>query len=378
MKVPFNRPVRLAEHETLMASPYLRDCLSGNGVATKSVETALCEIVGAPTRLVTSATHALEMMALLLHLQPGDEVILPSFTFVSTANAFALRGCRIRFADNDRFGNILPSEVARLANSKTKAVVAVHYAGGSADMDSLQAICGQYKLALVEDAAQAVGADYRGKALGTIGSLGCFSFHETKNITSGEGGAIIVSDPSLLERSEVIREKGTNRAKFLQGQADKYTWVDIGSSYVLSELNAAYLLPQVSRVSEINSKRGKIWNAYADSFSKTFDQFGIEILRTPGFNQPNYHMFAAIFPSEEMRSEFIIWMRERGIICPFHYVSLHTSPFGASFNEGRAEHLPGCERLSRQLVRFPLFYNLSGEEQDYVVDSVLNFFRTKA
>lgn len=368
LKVPFNRPVRLPEHETMLSAPDLADCLAGNGKFTAKVEQSFTKLLGQPTRLVTSATHAMEMMALLLDLKSGDEVIVPSFTFVSTANAFALRGARIRFADNDEFGNILPAEVERLANSRTRAVVAVHYAGTSADMAKLKAICDSKQIFLLEDAAQGVGAFFKNQPLGAIGALGCFSFHETKNITSGEGGALILGDPQFLERADVLREKGTNRSRFMQGLADKYTWTDFGSSYVLSELNVAYLQPQVTRIDEINGQRAKIHQRYRQELGAAFAKFEIEILATPDHNRPNYHMFAVIFPSEAHRRSFITWMREREITCPFHYVSLHTSPFGRTFYEGIPDFLPGCEKLSTRLVRFPIYFNMTPAEQDYVLE----------
>ena len=377
LKVPFNKPVWLPEHETIFTDPRLRHCIAGNGEFTKSVESQFERVLGKPLRLVTSATHAMEMMALLIDLAPGDEVIVPSFTFVSTANAFALRGARIRFADNDEFGNILPAEVERLANSKTKAVIAVDYAGASADMDALIEVCRRKNIVLFEDAAQAVGGFYKNKPLGTLGALGCFSFHETKNITSGEGGGLILGDTAYLERAEILREKGTNRARFLQGLADKYTWVDVGSSYVLSELSVAYLEAQVGKIDEIAEKRGRIWNRYRKELASVFARFEIDFLATPAHNRPNYHLFAGVFPAQEIRDSFIRWMRANGIICPFHYVSLHSSPFGARFSDGKPETLKGCERLSRQLVRFPLFYNMTEAQQDFVLEKSAEWVRTQ-
>ncbi|MEW6055594.1 MAG: dTDP-4-amino-4,6-dideoxygalactose transaminase [Bdellovibrionota bacterium] len=368
IKVPFNKPVVLDRQEALLAEAIRNGHLSGNGPFTKRCEQLLEKIAGKKTLLVSSGTHALEMIPLLLDLKPGDEVILPSYTFSSTANAFALRGAVLRFADNDLFGNILPSEVERLLSKKTKAVMAVHYAGASADLDAISEICAKNSVPLVEDAAQAIGASYKGRTLGTIGELGCYSFHETKNVTSGEGGALILGNSKFLDRAEILREKGTNRARFFQGLADKYTWVDIGSSYLMSDMNAAYLYPQLDDLPQITKRRKQIWEGYKTSLAAEFAEFDIRVLGTPAHNTPNYHLFAMIMPNHELRTRFISFMKSNGIICPFHYVSLHTSPFGARFYSGRPEHLPGCEKLSQSLVRFPLFYNLTEEEQGYVIE----------
>ncbi len=374
-RVPFNKPVRLEEHEAVFRSEALRHCISGNGVFTKNSELLLSEQVSKPVRLVTSGTHALEMMALLVNISPGDEVIVPSFTFVSCANAFALRGAIIRFADNDDFGNIIPSEIERLSGPKTKAVVVVHYAGASADMDQILEICRAKNIFVLEDAAQAVGATYKGRALGTLGSLGCYSFHETKNITSGEGGALIFGDGKFVERAEILREKGTNRSRFLQGLADKYTWVDLGSSYVLSELNVAYLYPQVQRLKEINDRRQEIWSQYRSELSANLNRHDIQILETPSYNQANYHLFALIFQNQKQRSSFIQWMASNSIVCPFHYVSLHTSPFGRKFYSDNPESLPGCERLSDCLVRLPIYYNMTDDELRFVIEKTQEWLK---
>jgi dTDP-4-amino-4,6-dideoxygalactose transaminase len=309
------------------------------------------------------------MMPILLGIGPGDEVILPSFTFPSTANAFTLRGSKLRFADNDEFGNISISEVDRLLNKRTRAVVAVHYAGTSADMDPLLSLCREAGIFLVEDAAQALGAEYRGHPLGTLGTLGCYSFHETKNVSSGEGGALICGDVSHVTRAEVLREKGTNRSAFLQGLVDKYSWVDIGSNYVLSELNSAYLLPQLQHFPIIQDRRKEIWEGYARGLQEHIAAKGGRALGTPAFNKANYHMFALIFAVPEHRDLFIRGMREAGIVCPFHYVPLHTSLFGRTFYENAPDTLPNCDDISQCLVRLPVFYNLSDAEHARVVQN---------
>lgn len=380
MNVPFNKPVHLSGQIDLLQESIVSGDIGGNGPYAKKCETALELLTSHKVRLVTSATHALEMMALLADIKPGDEVILPSFTFVSTANGFALRGARIKFADNDENGNILPGEVDRLMTKKTKAVVAVHYAGASADLDQILEICRSRSIPLFEDAAQCIGADYKGRALGAVGALGCFSFHYTKNITSGEGGALIFGDQggeTLVDRAEIIREKGTNRSQFLHGLTDKYTWVDIGSSYVLSDLNAAYLYPQIQRLDAITNKRKEVWHKYEKELAAALSRHDVKILRTPSYNTPNYHVFAMVFPNGKIRSDFIACMKAQSITCPFHYVSLHTSPFGASFYDGgRPEELPGCENLSQCLVRLPLYYNMTQAEQSYVLEKIMQFFST--
>lgn len=377
ISVPFNKPVQFENHIEVLRESLQSPSLVGNGPFTKKVEQSLETRMGKHVRLVTSATHALEMMALLTGISPGDEVIVPSFTFVSAANAFVLRGAHLRFADNDGYGNILPSEVERLMSKKTKGVMAMDYAGGSADLDVIREICEKNSVPLFEDAAQAIGARYKGRPLGTVGTLGCFSFHDTKNVTSGEGGALIFGEDRFLERAEIIREKGTNRSQFLQGLVDKYTWVDIGSSYVLSELNVAYLHPQIERLEEVNGKREKNYRAYQRELASDFERRDIKILATPSYNESNYHMFAVVFPKTELRGQFIAYMKSKGITCPFHYVSLHLSPFGSSFYSEKPETLPGCEKLSQCLVRLPLYYNMTEGELDYVISNAKQWLRTQ-
>ena len=375
MGVPFNKPVWLGEHPDI-----LKECLdarhfSGDGPYGKRCEALLTKTTGKPVRLTSSATHALEMMGLLADIRPGDEVILPSFTFVSTANAFALRGASLRFADNDDFGNLLPSEVERLLNKKTKAVMTMHYAGGSADLDKLIELCASHKIPLLEDAAQAIGAFYKNRPLGTLGALGCYSFHDTKNVTCGEGGALVFGDPSFVEPAEIIREKGTNRSQFLQGLTDKYTWVGLGSSYIVSDLSAAYLWPQLERVEQINAKRRELWKNYAKDLGPALEKAGVRMLGTPAHNTPNHHMFAVLFSKNEDRGDFISFMKAKGVVCPFHYVALHTSPFGATFADGKPERLPGCDHFSQCLVRLPLYYNMTDAEQAYVVAACLEWLK---
>lgn len=374
MKVPFNKPLVLDDHQNYLSEALKHGQLSGNGPFSKKCEDLLEKQLGHRARVVGSATDALEMMALLGDIAPGDEVIVPSFTFVSTANAFALRGAKLRFADNDDNGNILPSEVARLMNKKTRAVLVMDYAGGSADLDPIRDLCEQNKAWLFEDAAQAVGATYKGRPLGTIGDLGCFSFHDTKNVTAGEGGALLFRDERLMAKAEIIREKGTNRTQFLLGLVDKYTWVGVGSNYLLSELNAAYLYPQLERLASINGQRRELCARYERELADKLVKLEVRVLQPPAHNRPNGHMFALIFPSGELRNAFITHMKENGVTCPFHYIPLHTSPFGLSYYPGAPERLAGCEKISSCLVRLPLYYNMSGAEQDYVIAKARAWF----
>jgi dTDP-4-amino-4,6-dideoxygalactose transaminase len=378
MKVPFNSPVILPSTMERLSEAIANKNLTGLGPFSRQVEEQLRTLTGQPNLLVTSASHALELMALLAEIKLGDEVIMPSFTFVSTANAFILRGAQIRFADNDEFGNIRISEVQRLLTPKTKAVVAVHYAGNSTDMNVLVEICKTAGVYLFEDAAQAIGSTFKGRALGTFGDLGCFSFHETKNVGSGEGGALIVPShhPEWLERAEIIREKGTNRKNFLKGLVDKYTWVDIGSSYVLSDLNAAFLQPQLEKLREINSRRLSIQKIYREALEKPISRLQARVLETPAHNDnPNGHIFALVFQNQELRNSFIAWMSKLQISCPFHYVSLHSSPMGRKHLGPFFEELPGCDQISQGLVRLPLFFNMTDEQVEFVITSALQWIQ---
>lgn len=374
MKVPFNKPVLLDHHLGMLEESIMSAHLSGNGPFTRKCEEQLERLLGKKTRMVTSATHALEMMALLTEIKPGDEVIVPSFTFVSTANAFVLRGAKLRFADNDEYGNILPSEIERLRTSRTRAVLVVDYAGAAPDFDTINEICACHSISVLEDAAQGIGSTFKGRPLGTLGDLGAISFHETKNITSGEGGALVFKDERFVAKAEIVREKGTNRTQFLMGLADKYTWVSLGSSFVLSDLSAAYLAPQLPLLSKINGKRKLICERYERELEPWFEKHGIKVLRTPAHNTPNHHIYAAVFPTPDTRNAFIAHMREAGVTCPFHYIPLHSSPFGQTFYDGgKPEKLEGCDRISGCLVRFPLFYNMTDDEQSYVVDHARKF-----
>lgn len=278
MKIPFNKPTFFGNPGEAVQKAIASGHTSGLGPSSNKCEDLLGKINGSSNLLVSSATHALEMMALLLNVGPEHEVIIPSFTFVSSANAFALRGAKIRFADNDEFGNISPGEIDRLVNKKTRAVLAVHYAGNSCDLYRVRDVCSCNNITLLEDAAQAIGSKFKGKNLGTIGDLGCYSFHETKNITSGEGGSLIVNSHNYLEAAQIVREKGTNRSLFLKGMRDKYTWVGLGSSYLMSDINAAYLLPQLESFESIQENRRLLWQRYHGALTDYCARTGIRIL----------------------------------------------------------------------------------------------------
>ena len=367
--IPFNKPVQLGDELRAMARAFEGGNTAGCGPLGEQCEALLERMLGRRSLLVTSCSHALEMAALLLEVGPGDEVILPSFTFVSTANAFVLRGARPVLADVDPSGNLDLHDVERLRTPRTRAVCTVHYAGNSCDLESLAAAASG--LPIVEDAAQTLGATFRGKPLGTFGVAGTLSFHETKNIGCGEGGALLVSDPRLVERAEYIREKGTNRRRFHQGLVDKYTWVDVGSSYVLSELNAAYLLPQLEAFPRIQARRRAVFEAYQAALQGPAERVGAQVVGPNARGEGNFHLFALVFRRPEQRTAYIAHMRGHGILTPFHYVALHLAPMGKRFHDGRP--LPVSERLTQCLVRLPLFFNITDAEVEAVVGRTLEF-----
>jgi dTDP-4-amino-4,6-dideoxygalactose transaminase len=368
--IPFNKPAWVGtEVERITTAIRENGHIAGGGPFGRRCEEVLSGWLGQPTLLVTSCTHALEMAALLLKPEPGDEVILPSYTFVTTANAFVLHGATPVFADVDAGGNLDPAEVERLRTPKTRAVVAVHYAGNSCDMHALTDA--SRGLALFEDAAQAIRARFDGRPLGTFGACGAFSFHETKNLACGEGGALTVRDPGLLERAEYIRDKGTNRRRFLSGLVDKYTWVDVGSSYVLSDLNAACLSAQLDAVDRIQRRRAEIFAAYDAHLGELVARKGGYVIRPPRLNEPNHHLFAIVFGEPDHRDRFIAHMKGHGIIAPFHYVPLHASPMGRRYHSGR--RLPHSERLGSCLVRLPLYFNMTDAELDEVLQRTREF-----
>jgi dTDP-4-amino-4,6-dideoxygalactose transaminase len=372
--IPFNRPALVGREITYLRDAIRRGQLSGDGFYTKECNRALERLTGSKKVLLThSCTAALEMAAILANLGPGDEVIMPSFTFVSTANPVVLRGAVPVFVDIDpNTLNIDPRRVAEAIGPKTRAIFAVHYAGFSADMDALNAIARTENCLVVEDAAQALGSTYKGRPCGSLGDLAAFSFHETKNVISGEGGALTINRQELSERAEIIREKGTNRSQFFRGEVDKYTWVDIGSSYLPGELIASYLFAQLEMVESINAQRISIFDRYTEAFSPLADSGRIGIPRTPPGCIGNGHMFYLLLSSLDDRSAFITHMRLRGIISPFHYVPLHSSPAGE--RHGRSVGtMNATQRVSDTLVRLPIYFEL-GFQVETVIDAAMEYF----
>lgn len=374
--IPFNRPSLVGQEIAHLHAAIDRGQLSGDGHFTKACNTVLVELTGAKTALLThSCTAALEMSAILCDLAPGDEVIMPSFTFVSTANAVVLRGAVPVFVDIDPATlNIDPARTRAAVTERTKAIFAVHYAGFPADMDALAAIARDHDLLLVEDAAQALGSTYKGRPAGSLGDMAAFSFHETKNIISGEGGALTVTRRDLAERAEIIREKGTDRSRFLRGQVDKYTWVDIGSSFLPGELVAAFLFGQLERAPEIKARRLAQFDRYAAAFADLADAGRVTLPVTPPDTTGNGHMFYLLMRDMEDRQAFIAHMRDAGITTPFHYVPLHSAPAGERFGRTEGNGLPVTDDISARLVRLPLFWEL-GEGVERVIEVAHIYFK---
>ena len=325
--------------------------------------------------LTTSGTTALDMAALLCNIQPGDEVILPSYTFSSTATAFVLAGARLVFVDiRPDTMNIDENKIEAAITAKTKVIVAMHYAGVSCEMDKIMEIARNHNLKVGEDAAQGVMSTYKGQALGTIGDFGCYSFHETKNYSMGEGGALIINDPVYNERAEILREKGTDRSKFLRGQVDKYTWVDFGDSYLPSELNAAYLWAQLERADKINEDRLQTWRRYYEAFKPLQEAGKLELPFLPDSCVHNAHMFYVKLKDLQERTEFIAFLKEKGITAVFHYIPLHSAPAGLKFGRfaGEDEY---TTKESERLVRLPLYYGMAKEDVEKVIEAVCEFFK---
>lgn len=373
-KIPFNRPASIPDALVYIDQVLSHGHLSGDGEFTRRCSCLLEQVLGVPkVLLTTSCTHALDMSAMLLDIQPGDEVIVPAFTFVSTVNAFVLRGARPVFADiRPDTLNLDESQLEGVISSKTKALALVHYAGISCEMDAVCALARVHGLSIIEDNAHGLFGRYRGQYLGTFGSLATQSFHETKNISCGEGGALIINDPALVDRAEIIREKGTNRSRFFRGQIDKYTWVDIGSSYLPSEILAAVLYAQLEAREAIQRKRGQIWHTYADSLASWAAAHDIRLPVVPEHCEQPYHMFYLLMPSLQIRTRFIEWMKELGILCVFHYLPLHLSDMGRRFG-GQPGDCPVTEDISDRLVRLPFYYDLSASEQQLVIERILSF-----
>lgn len=375
--IPFNSPPVTGSEIDYMRSAMESGKLSGDGGFTRRCQQWMEQQSGSHKVLLTpSCTASLEMAALLINIVPGDEVIMPSYTFVSTANAFVLRGARIVFVDiRPDTLNIDETRVEAAITDKTRAIVVVHYAGVPCEMDALVRLTEKHKLYLIEDAAQGVMSAYQGRPLGSIGHIGCFSFHETKNYTAGgEGGATLINDPELVARAEIIREKGTNRSQFFRGQTDKYTWRDLGSSYLMSDLQAAYLWAQLESAEQINQRRLALWNNYYSALQPLARQGRLTLPVVPEGCTHNAHMFYILLEDNDTRERLIAWMKEAEILAVFHYIPLHSSPAGEQFGRFHGEDRYTTS-LSERLLRLPLFYNLTDNNQKTVISSLMSFFR---
>lgn len=372
--IDFNKAPFTGKETEYMQKAIQSGKMCGDGPFTKKCSEWICDKYDVKhTLLTTSCTHALEMSAYLADIQPGDEVIMPSYTFVSTADAFVLRGAKIVFVDiRPDTMNMDEKLIEDAITEKTKAIVPVHYAGVACAMDEIMAIAKKYNLKVIEDAAQGVNAYYKGKALGTIGDFGCYSFHETKNYTMGEGGALLFDDEQYREKAEILREKGTDRSKFFRGQVDKYTWVDFGSSYLPSDLNAAYLYAQLEIADKINEKRLEIYNYYNEAFAPLEEKGVLTRPYVPEYAVHNAHMFYMKLENLEARTRFISYLKENGIQAVFHYIPLHSATAGKKFGRFHGEDVYTTKE-SERLVRLPLYYNLEMEQVKYVADTILKY-----
>jgi dTDP-4-amino-4,6-dideoxygalactose transaminase len=370
--IPFNRPSVEGRELDYVRQAIDNGHISGDGAFTRRASETLESIFGSGTRvfLTTSCTHALEMSAILLDIEAEDEVIVPSFTFVSGVNAFVLRGAKPVFADiRPDTLNIDERQIESLITPRTRAIAPVHYAGVGCEMEAIVDIAQRHGLDIIEDNAHGLFGTYRGKLLGTFGRMATQSFHETKNINCGEGGALVINDPALVERAEIIREKGTNRGRFFRGQVDKYTWVDIGSSYLPSDMLAAYLLGQLEKAEQIQSKRRRIWQRYAEALETWCEERGVRMPVVPDDCEQPDHMFYLLFPSLEDRQSMIAYLRALGINAVFHYLPLNASEMGARFG-GRAGDCPVAESVSDRLLRLPFYNNLTTGDQDRVIEAM--------
>jgi dTDP-4-amino-4,6-dideoxygalactose transaminase len=370
----FNRPYLAANTRAYLADALAAAHLAGDGPYTRKCHALLEQVLGVPKALLTtSCTHALEMAALLLEIQPGDEVIVPAFTFVSTVNAFVLRGAKPVFIDMraDTL-NLDEAQLSQRMTSHTRAIVVLHYGGVGCEMDAILAIARQSGVALVEDNAHGLFGRYRGRYLGTFGCLATQSFHETKNFTCGEGGALLINDPTYVERAEILREKGTNRSRFFRGQVDKYTWVDLGSSYLPSEILAAILLAQLEAREYIQATRRALWDYYAEQLRAWAEAQSIQLPCVPAHCEQTYHVFYLLMPSLGQRQAFIAHLKQRGIASAFHYVPLHLSEMGRRLG-GKPGDCPVTESVSDRLVRLPLYTGLGRDEQARVVEAAFAF-----
>ncbi len=374
--IRFNIPPYVGKEEEYMKEAIESHKICGDGQFTKMCNEWIEEHTGTEKALLTtSGTQALEMAALLADIQPGDEVILPSYTFVSTANAFVLRGAKLVFVDiRPDTMNIDEKLIEDAITDKTKAIVPVHYAGVGCEMDTIMDIAKRHNLIVVEDAAQGVNAYYKGRALGSIGDYGCFSFHETKNYSMGEGGAILINNEKQVEDAEIIREKGTDRSRFFRGQVDKYTWVSIGSSFLPSDINAAYLMAQLEMAEEINENRLASWNRYNEGLADLAKDGVIELPYIPEGCQHNAHMFYIKTKDMEERKKLIAFLKEREIAAVFHYIPLHSAPAGLKYGRFHGEDRYTTKE-SERLLRLPMYYNLEESDQEKVMDAIHTFYR---
>jgi len=378
--IPFNKPYLTGKEAHYLYQAVLSGKISGDGIFTKKCHQWLEEKYGFPkVLLTTSCTDALELAALLLRIEPGDEVIIPSYTFVSTANAFALRGAKIRFVDSRKdHPGMDEDKIEEVINEKTRAIIPVHYAGVASDMDKINALASKYNLKVVEDAAQAIDSWFIGKdgktPLGACGDLGCFSFHETKNIMAGEGGMLSIRNPEYASRAEILREKGTNRSAFFRGEVDKYNWVDLGSSFLPSDIIAAFLYAQLENLDDIQSRRLSLWNRYYRNLEETEKAGHLSRPVLPAFATQNGHMFYIICRNLDDRTKLAEHLKKNGIYAVFHYLSLHAAPYFHENHDGRP--LLESDRYTDCLLRLPLFYELEDAQVDYICDSIQAFYKS--
>lgn len=373
--IPFSKPTEVGAERKYLEQALSAGRLSGDREFSCRCSERLIQLIGVSGALMTpSCTHALEIAAILLGLEPGDEVIMPSFTFTSTANAFVLRGVRIVFVDiRPDTLNLDETLVEEAIGPRTKAIVPVHYAGVACEMDALLAVAGRYGLWIVEDAAQAIGASYKARPLGSFGQLAAFSFHETKNLQCGEGGALLINDANFFARAEIIREKGTNRSQFFRGEVDKYNWVDLGSSYLLGELPAAFLYAQLQRLEEVATDRLRVWEQYRRRLTGLEQKGHVELPVVPVHCSHNAHIFYVKLTDGSMRDRLLRFLKERSIGATFHYVPLHNAPAGRKFGVFCGEDRYTTKE-SRRLLRLPLYYRMTGDDVDHVCDVIERFF----
>lgn len=374
LRVDFNRPVPVGREFEYVHQAMVSGHLSGDGAFTQKCHAYLEQTLGVPKALLTtSCTHALEMMALLLDIQPGDEVIVPDFTFVSTVNAFVLRGAKPVFVDiRPDTLNLDETKLQAAITPRTKAIVPVHYAGVGCEMDAILEIANRHGVPVVEDNAHGLFGKYKGKWLGTFGVMASQSFHETKNFSCGEGGALLINDETYIERAEIIREKGTNRSRFFRGQVDKYTWVDVGSSYLPSDVLAAFLFGQLEMREKIQAHRQRVWETYQHGLADWARQHGVGLPVVPPHVESAWHMFYLLLPDLETRQRFIQHLRERGVYAVFHYLPLHLSDMGLKFG-GKPGDCPVTESVSGRLVRLPFYNDLTPHNQEWVIAAIHEF-----